>query len=116
MASRKPVTPVAIGDLKTLIAIQSLALTSDGQGGQVESWSTLGTEWAYVRPTRASERLYSQQIQYQRTHEIIIRHRTDITFDMRVTYDNRTLQVKGVRNYDSRNSFLILDCEENQGN
>lgn len=120
MAKRKPATPITTGDLKNKITVEQLSLTSDGQGGQVESWSVVATDyWAYVRETSASERLYAQKFQTQRSHEIWLRHDSvteTIDETMRVLYDNKTLQVKGVRNYDTRDSFVILDCELNRGN
>lgn len=120
MAKRKPVTPITNGDLKNKITIEQLTLVSDGQGGQVESWSAIATDyWAYVRETSASERLYAQKFQTQRSHEIWLRHdsvTSTITEKMRVIYDGKILQVKGVRNYDTRDSYIILDCELNRGN
>lgn len=86
-------------------------------GGQVESWATSHTLWAKVKPLSSRERLYSQQIQYQRSHEIIIRYQSSLTLDnsSRIIYDSRTFQVKGVRNADERKAYLVIDCEENQG-
>ncbi len=112
------VTITMIGKMRSRVTFQELTQTSDGQGGQSESWSDLSTDptvWCYLRPTKSQERLYSAQVQYQRTHEAIIRHRTDLTTEMRMTYDSRVFQIKGIRRPDERKAFLILDLEENQG-
>ncbi len=112
------VTVTQIGKMRSRVTFQEVTHVPDGQGGQTESWGNLTsnpTVFCYLKPTKAHERLYSQQMQYQRTHEAIIRYRTDLTTEMRMTYDNRTFQIKGIRRPDERKAFLILDLEENQG-
>jgi SPP1 family predicted phage head-tail adaptor len=112
------VTITEISKMRSRVTFQELLNTSDGQGGQSESWTNLSsnpTVWCYLRPTRSHERYFSQQIQYQRTHVAIVRYRTDLTNEMRMNYDNRVFQIKGIRNPDERKAFLILDLEENQG-
>lgn len=109
------VSQVRIGDLRHRITIQSVSLVSDGQGGGTSTWTDVATVWAYVRPTSARERQFAEQIQYQRSHEVIIRHRDDVTQEMRFTFDSRIFQIKGVRRPDERKFFLIIDAEESQG-
>lgn len=95
-----------IGDLRHRITFQTLALASDGQGGQTETWTNLVTVWAYVRPMSANERLFAQKIEPLISHEVIIRHRTDITSEMRFIYDSRTFQVKAPFRPDERKFYL----------
>lgn len=90
-------------------------MVNDGQGGSNETWCDVATVWAYVEPTKSNERFFSQQIQYQRTHKVTIRHLDNVTTDMRFIYDNRTFQIKGIRRPDERKYFLIIDAEENRG-
>jgi SPP1 family predicted phage head-tail adaptor len=104
-----------IGSLRHRIKFQTLSRATDGQGGFTETWTDLATVWAYVKPVSAREKMISNQIQYQRSHEVIIRHRTGITQEMRFLYDGRTFQIKGVRRPDERKFYLIIDAEENQG-
>ncbi len=117
-AGKNEINQAWIGNMRSRVTFQELAEVSDGQGGQTESWNNLAdtpTVWCYLRPTKANERFFSQQIQYQRTHEAIIRYRDDIIPEMRMTFDSRTFQIKGVRRPDERKAYLILDVEENQG-
>ena len=104
-----------IGDLRHRITLETLSRVSDGQGGFTETWSTLATVWAFIKPISSRERLFAESIGYQRSHEVIIRHRTDVTQEMRFTYDSRVFQIKGVKRPDERKAYLILDAEENQG-
>ena len=106
---------VSIGDLRHRIAFQTLSRATDGQGGFVETWSDLATVWAFVKPVSSKERLFGQRLQYQRSHEVVIRWRNDITQEMRFLFDSRIFQIKGVRAPDERKFFLMIDAEENQG-
>lgn len=92
-----------------------MSQVSDDQGGFTETWADAFTVWASVEPVSSRERLFSQQIQYQRSHKVIIRWRTGITQEMRFTFDSRTFQIKGVRRFDERRFYMIIDAEENQG-
>lgn len=118
MNVKSPITITQIAMMRQRVTFQSQVQTPDGQGGFETSWQNLSsnpTVWCYLRPTKSRERFFSQDIQYQRTHEAIIRHRTDVTQDMQLLYDSRVFQIKGVRRPDERKEFLILDLEENQG-
>lgn len=95
-----------IGDLRHRITLQTLALASDGQGGQTETWTNLVTVWAYVRPISANERLFAQKIEPLISHEVIIRHRTDLVSQMRFIYDSRTFQVKAPFRPDERKFYI----------
>jgi SPP1 family predicted phage head-tail adaptor len=111
--------PPAIGEMRHRVTIQTLTETSDGQGGQTQSWATLATVWGKLEPVKASEKAFAQRLQYARSHVLWIRHRTDIsmlTGNMnRIQFDSRTWQIKGIRRPDERKFFLILDLDENVG-
>lgn len=114
MASQQFKLP-EIADLNNRVTLQSLTDTSDGQGGAEEVWADVATLWAKLQPTSSRERNFSSQIQYQRTHVAWIRHRSDITSAMRILFDSRYFQIKGIRRPDEKKFFLVLDLEENQG-
>lgn len=106
---------VSIGDLRHRITFQTLSRVADEQGGFVETWTSLAPVWAMIKPISSKERLFGQRLQYQRSHEVVIRWREDITQEMRFQFDGRTFQIKGTRASDERKFFLIMDAEENQG-
>lgn len=110
---------IKIGALRHRITIQKLNLTRDGQGGQTETWSDFSIVWADVQPVSANERLYTRQIQYQRSHKVIIRYLEDLTKDVtstfRFLFDSRTFQIKGIRRLDEKKFWLLIDAEENRG-
>lgn len=107
----------AVGELRHRVVIESAAESTDSQGGQTTSWSTFATVWAKLEPLSAGEIRFSDQIQYRRTHKCWMRYRSDVTVDtsMRVFFNSRYFQIKGLRQPDERKFFLLLDLEENVG-
>ncbi len=104
-----------IAQLRHRITIQSLARTSDGQGGWTEVWTDFKTVWAQVLPKSASQRYFSQKIEQTTTHEITIRWMDGITQEMRIDFEGRKFQIHGVRRENEERWFLILDAEEGVG-
>lgn len=109
------ITQLNIAELRHRITIQSITEVSDGQGGKTENWSTVATVWARIEPVSSRERLYSDKLEYQRTHKIAIRYRSDITNDMRILFNGRYFQIKSVYSPDEREAYTFIDAEENQG-
>jgi SPP1 family predicted phage head-tail adaptor len=106
---------VDIGKLRSRITIQRQVETPDDQGGRAISWVDVCTVWAYISPVSERERIYSQAVQYRRSHKIYIRYRTDIDTSMQVLYDGRTFQIKATIDLEEQKFYTHLDCEENVG-
>lgn len=109
---------MSIAKLRHRITFQEPIRVANDSGGFTNTWTNLvnsPTVWAEVKPVSAKERLYAQQVQYQRSHKVTIRFRHDITQEMRFKFDDRYFQIKGVRNIDERGKYLEIDAEENQG-
>lgn len=106
-----------IGSLRHRIVIEILTNVSDGQGGQTTTWSTYATVWGLIEPSAVKEILFSNQIQIRRTHKCFIRYRSDITVtpSMRINFDSRYFQIKGIYRPDERKFFWRLDLEEGAG-
>lgn len=107
-----------IGKLRHRVTFQYLTRTNDGQGGFSSAWNNLAslpTVWAEVTPSNTKERFFSETLQYQRSHKVVIRYRDDLTTEMRMIFDERIFQIKSIKRLDERRFFLVLDLEENQG-
>ena len=84
-----------IRKLDKRIRIDRLILENDGQGGQIDSWEpfTLNDNddqiWASLEPVNQSERLFSQKLEYQRSHKIVIRFLRGLETEMRIVYDDK---------------------------
>lgn len=105
----------SLNELRHRVTIQSLTNTPDNQGGFSTSWTDLATVWGKLEPVSANERLFGERVEYQRSHKCVIRSRSDVVASMRITFDSRTFQIKGVRRVDEQRFFMLLDLEENQG-
>lgn len=109
-----------IGEMRHRVTVQQVSHSTDSQGGQVESWADLVTIWAKfeaasVAGSGTGERRFADRIEYQRTHKATIRYNSQITTDMRISFDSRTFQIKGIRRLDERRFFMVLDLAENVG-
>lgn len=109
---------VNIRDLRQRIQFQFLSRTADGQGGWNEVWAPLVADsdvWAKIKPVSAKERYFSQRIEENISHQIIIRWKEGLTSEMRILFENRIFQIHGIRRDDERRFFMTLDCEEGVG-
>lgn len=101
-----------IGSLRKRLAFQTRTRTEDGSGGFSASWATSMTLWGSVEPKSARERFFADKTEHNITHKITVRARTDITSEMRITWNGRTFQIRGVRTLEERGRWTELLCEE----
>lgn len=106
------ITQARIGELRHRLTFQTRTKTSDGMGGFTAPWTDSFTVWGRVRAVSARERLFSQKMDAEVTHEIIVRYRTGITSEMRFTYDGRTFQVKAPFTPDERKAYITFYATE----
>lgn len=100
-----------------LIQIQAPTDTGDSAGDVVESFTTIATVYAVIKPASGRESLYSQQLQSPHTHKITIRFLAalmppPVGCKHRVLYDGRTLNIVAVRDPDEGKRYLELTCDE----
>jgi len=102
----------SIGDLRHRVSIQSVAQSSDGQGGYTEGWSTDSTVWAKIDPLNGYERMQAQQLASPVTHKVTIRYLSGLTTKHRLLSGSRVFAIKEVINLAEENRFLQLRCVE----
>lgn len=108
-------TTTKIGEMRERVAIVQDTKTETSAGGRTATPSTLVTVWASVRPLNAREQMQAQAIGSNVSYEVTIRHRGDVTPQMRLSWTPylstaKTLQILGVRQPDR--DHLLLDCAE----
>lgn len=85
------------GDLDRRITFQRRTGTQDGAtGAYTYAWSNIATAptvWAQVQDVLRAERIDSSISMAERPARIRCRYRSDITSDMRVLYNGRTLRI-----------------------
>ena len=104
----------SLSSLRHRVIIEQLTNVADGQGGFTTSWTTLDTLWGSIEPVKSSERMHASRTEYQRSHVCYIRHRSDVTTSMRISFDSRIFQIKGIIKPLERTFYLVMDLEENQ--
>lgn len=90
------------------IKIQRRSGSSDGQGGQTETWADIASVWAWIRPVKGYERFQAAQVQTPITHKITIHYRSDVTTATRIKFGTRIFNIKEVLNPDEANYFLEI--------
>ena len=100
------------GRLRHRITIQSATESQDTYGEPIKTWSTFLTTWASVEPIKGKEFWESQQVNAQVTHKIIMRHRDGLNPKMRVSWDDRTFEIKAIMNEFERDRKLTLMVTE----
>lgn len=105
---------VRIGDLRQRLVIERPVRSADGGGGAVETWEAVAEAWGAVIPLTGGERVEADAVTGRVTHEIWIRHRDDVSADMRLRLGARLFEVRAVIDVDERRRFLKCLCEERE--
>jgi len=91
-----------VGKYRHRIVFQTATATADGQGGQTVVMSNLATQWGSVVPLNGERLIRMQQIMVGQWYEITTNYRKDLATSIEegnpITYDGRTLVVKGWQN------------------
>ena len=98
------------GQLDRRITIQNFSETTDSFGQQVKSFSTLASVWANVVERVGSEGEDGEMIAATKKVEFVIRYRTDVDEEMRISYNNNTYKIQAIQSADARKAFLKIVC------
>ncbi len=102
------------GLLNQRIIIQQYVPSQDSSGSTTETWSTLVTVWAAIRPLRGREYYAAKQAQVEMTNEITIRWRRDVGAANRVLFGSRVFEIEAAVNLDEANEWLVMMCTEKE--
>lgn len=104
---------MAIGRLRTRVAVQEAVEVETDSGAIERTWRTRFYRWAQVRPLRADEFVQAQQIQAQITHRVSMRADDVRTSDRLLLPAGRVLHIEGVFSADGERGFMMsLWCRE----
>lgn len=101
-----------IGDMRERVTLQSPLRTGDGAGGSVVTWTEAATVWAKVEMPAGGEAALAERLEAQARLRLTLRHRDDVTTEMRASWRGRAFNIRALRDKDGRRRFLIIDCEE----
>jgi SPP1 family predicted phage head-tail adaptor len=101
------------GSLRHLVEIQERSTSHEPTyGGQVETWTTIATPYAAIRPLSGRELLANDGVQAERTHEVELRFMEGITAAHRVKFGARIFDIAQVLDVEERARTLRLQCHE----
>ncbi len=100
------------GKLREPLELMQPTRTKDAVGGTAVEWNLLADVWGEVVGAGGGETFDGVQVSAETTHVVTIRHRTDVTTDMRFNWDSRVLEILSLSDPDGRREFLILQCVE----
>lgn len=108
------------GRLAERLTLQASARTSDSQGGSTLAWADVSPKVsvpAQVRPLDTRERFQALQADTPATHEVIVRHRTDVTSAHRWRWEREGRFLRIISppvNADERREYLTMVCGEDR--
>lgn len=101
----------SIGKLRDRLTLEMPARSDDGGGGATVTWVPLVDVWGALRPITGDERLRADAVTGRVTHQVWIRHRTDVVPAMRFRTGARILDIVAVLDSGPSDRLLCL-CEE----
>jgi SPP1 family predicted phage head-tail adaptor len=101
------------GKLKEPVTFQRRTLTSDGAGGQTESWATVSgaPTRAHVMPTGGSERFAHDRTEATVRLRLVVRYTTALRESDRVTIRNKVHNIRFLDNIEFANKWLQIDVD-----
>jgi SPP1 family predicted phage head-tail adaptor len=98
--------------LRHRVTIEVATHTADGSGGFVETWTPLAEAWAEIVPGSGSERLDADRFAGRVTHQIVMRHRSDLSAGCRLRRGERLFHVHAVIDVGERRRWSLCLAEE----
>ena len=104
--------PPPIGALRSRLTLETFERSSDGAGGNIESWSTAAIVWAAIHPRHGSESFDAGRVEGRVTHDVWIRPRSTIAPGQRLRLNARLFNIRAVLQPDPFVNRMRLICEE----
>ena len=102
----------SIGKMRYRVKVERATNTRDASGGLSQSFGSVATIYANIKPKNANSTYRQGMLQEKVTHEITIRYMKNIDTNSKITFGTRSFAINGIINVDERDRFLTLLCEE----
>ena len=101
------------GMLREPVTFERRTLTSDGAGGQTETWSAISgaPTRAHIKPLSGRERFSSDRIEATLRLRVLVRYSTAINEGDRVLIRSQAHQIRFINNLEFADRWLQIDCE-----
>jgi SPP1 family predicted phage head-tail adaptor len=102
-----------IGDLRHRVTVQRPVETQSDEGETIETWESLGTYWAAIKPLRGREFWQAQQAHNEVSHRVHMRANTlEIKPNYRLVFRGRVFNVLYVMDVEERRITYQILCKE----
>lgn len=101
-------------DLRHRLTLEQLERVADEGGGFSESWVTVATLSADLRPIGGDERLEADRLVGRITHEVVLRYRAGVVPAMRFRQGARLFHILAVIDVEERRRWVKCLCEERE--
>lgn len=104
---------VNTGMLREPVTFQRMTRTSDGAGGQTQTWATVSgaPTRAYVRTASGSERYAHDRVEAIVRLKLVTRYNASLTEADRVLIRGRAHNIKLLNNLEFRNQWLEISVD-----
>ncbi len=101
------------GRLSHRVTIESPTYTQDSYGDPTPDWVTVAEVWAAIEPLSVREFMAAQSEQSKVSARITIRHRSDLSADMRILHNGKIYNIEGILpDPDSGLEYVTLPCSQ----
>ena len=110
-----------IGRLVHRIQVQRRSATLDGYGQEANTWTTIATVWANVRPIGGREKLRAMALESELTHEVTVRYSDALmpptqADAWRILYGSRIFNITAAMDVEEERHWIKFDCTEGGAN
>ena len=101
------------GMLREPVAFSRAALTSDGAGGQIETWGAVvgSPTRAHVAPSGGSERYASDRVEGLSRFRVVTRYSAALRLGDRITIRGQAMNIRSLVNVELADRWLEIEVE-----
>jgi SPP1 family predicted phage head-tail adaptor len=107
---------MSIGEIRHRITLQSLVLTTNDNGFEIESWQEFKTVWSKVSNLSGREYYRAASIQEEQTVKFTIRYLKGLTANMRILFEDRQYNIISVDNIKYEGKYIEIKALEVDSN
>ena len=104
-------------ECRHLITIQRRSAALDSYGQKVNTWETVATTRANIRPVGGREKVSGMEMMAKLTHTIAVRYQAVLIPPLeastwRILFGSRVLNIINSRNLEEKNRWIVFECDE----
>ena len=106
---------ITAGDLTAKVSFEAETRTADGYAGATQAWAHVFYAWAAVEPLFVGEREQQGAVRNVTQYRFTVYRTAAVTEQMRIVFDGRTHNIRGIRRGAPRELFMDIITETGLG-